>query len=592
MTGASKILTVSYGTFSCTLEGFDDPLTTMKFIAEYFRDLAADDRYFGSEPATPDAAMMHRIAERESNHRVEARVQDNGGVHLRATEAEDQPAPQPAPVQVEQDLSSPMILTQPITTPTPRAAFVTPATPARIEGVAAKLMRIRAAARHDTETVDAVATEVFIDPPAPDAVTADPQVTAAPAPQVFPEQMPADDAISDWRLSESDGFLADDDDDEADAAQYDGYDEFQTDDDHRLAETIKAAMSMNMTLEPEIPVAPVAATPPPKPRVPRFVFDDDLDDDLDGETGGDDGQAEPTAPAPDRTSALGKFRLAKARLIKIRKPSPPVVEPAPAEPATPGDALRQLSGTSGDTSINRLIAQTNSEMDVPEQRARWSAIAHLKAAVATTVADRAARGGEDLPDHLTDAYKDELTRIVNPENAEEAGGLDLPAPLVLVSEQRIDRKAAEAPEEPSQPMIRPRRVAVSNLALNSMIDPLDYDYAEEEDEDEDDTGDVSVFFDPHDFAEFAQRLGADDMGEFIQAAGVYAALIECRPHFSPMHLIRQIITSSELGDFDREEGLRAFGALLREGKIERVRKGQYIVTDESEYMVEAQRILG
>lgn len=85
MTGNSKILTVSYGSFSCRLEGFDDPLSTLKAIAEYLESRAA--------PPPCDAQPLTDAAECEIALHVEAHHSD-GKAHVQTVPANPREATQ------------------------------------------------------------------------------------------------------------------------------------------------------------------------------------------------------------------------------------------------------------------------------------------------------------------------------------------------------------------------------------------------------------------------------------------------------------------------------------------------------------------
>ena len=87
---SGKVLTVSYGTFSCTLEGFENSFDTMKTVAEYFRDLAAADRFFGAEPPKLDAEILGILEQRGKQMGINTRQSGDTSIVLSPTQSFDE----------------------------------------------------------------------------------------------------------------------------------------------------------------------------------------------------------------------------------------------------------------------------------------------------------------------------------------------------------------------------------------------------------------------------------------------------------------------------------------------------------------------
>ena len=805
MVGASKILTVSYGTFSCTLEGFDDSFGTMKAIAEYFRDLAADDRYFGAEPPTPDADMLQRIAEREIRRRVDAHV-DGEKVVLRADAGADtapepnalrapdptpEPAPEaqapaaPAPVAAEPEVEpapQPAPLAEPEPEPELHAEPEAPApvsdpasaAPAASEedSVAAKLARIRAVVQ--------TARSAPAEEDESDSSFIEDEHAAAPAsaPEAQPADLPVDeieDAVEVAEdLTETDETPVEDEviaeieepaeDVLEDAAEE--IDEIEAAADTEIDEDIQddyvedtsaveddqpldiSALAARLSAEKEALRAEAEVEPEAEEieEPVEVAFDEAPQDDITEETAdfteqemleeiqevpeenpvavldeaapeevaeADAEETEELDPAQARRAERRARRAARraqqerqprnegdardaaararARVMKVkrdeledmrasliesdlipgakadaedapkaeaepvaedapteeparirplrvlkraRKDVEPEVEPeaepeaeieadlqdeitdeldntpimadaednldgddldgdealglspedeadlmaelaeverdtAPATPVAPTEDTKAKAPAGGVTDVSRLVDEVNTKMEGTEHKRRRSAIAHLKAAVAATVAERGLgrnRDRETEDEVQRTPYRADLSAVVRPAAKPEAKA-KMP-PLMLVSEQRIDRPTAQAAQR-----------SAGNLALRAVEnDALD-------DDDQDDVADQgNIFADDDTFADFAERHGAHALPDILECAAAYLARVEGQDSFTRPEVMNTVAEFMGADKFQREDGLRAFGQLLREGPLERQGRGAFTIAATSRFM--------
>ena len=212
-----------------------------------------------------------------------------------------------------------------------------------------------------------------------------------------------------------------------------------------------------------------------------------------------------------------------------------------------------------DTSVSRILDETNTQLEEPEGNRRRSAIAHLRAAVAATRADRILSRRKD-PEKETEPYRADLANAVRPRRPDAAEAEPRserpqvkPAPLKLVAEQRVD--AAEAVQQAAPAPVRPRRVIRS-------------EEPEAGAKGEPDAG----------FVEFAESMGATELPELLEAAAAYMSFVEGRDQFSRPQLMTKV-RQAELSESSREDRLRSFGQLLREGKIEKTHGGRFTASD-------------
>ncbi|WP_187430234.1 hypothetical protein ROLI_008250 [Roseobacter fucihabitans] len=234
--------------------------------------------------------------------------------------------------------------------------------------------------------------------------------------------------------------------------------------------------------------------------------------------------------------------------VDARPSSVPDVSARAAKDQNTAATHGKASGIAGPSQedFSRIMAQVDQHLREPEAAIRRNAFSHLRAAAAARSADHTIGETRDEGE-TTKPYRGDLAEAIPPlhraaRTCKSTAQARAPV-LKLNAEQRVDMPPDAAP--------------------TARVDYFDGTPAPS-------------------FADFAKHLGCCELPDFIEAAAAYLSFVEGHAHFSRSQLMTQV-EQARVRDFSREEGLRAFGTLLRTRKIDKLSAGQFTAVDTTDF---------
>ena len=414
----NKVLSVSYGHFSCSVEGFDDSFEVMTSVVEFFRNLAQEDRYFGAEPVklTPDL-----IAELSKK-----------------TQTSD--------IEVTQDADN---LTVRKSSPTQMAPVATSAAFALNE----RLKRLRAAETDMSDNADS------------DGETDLVEIVADPKPQTI------DPKPTKSETTTSVTAASDDTDASATAQTETGQPETAQSETmtETVADTTAAAQSEPSADEIDdtetVPTQPQGLTQPDTAPTDISAADAELeiehspaaDGDMPAETAADDSARADTDPqtidvAADDTTDTAAQEPQEATISLRQAPEPDKMEITPKRPERTSKRITRNAENleRPSTDMVRLLKAAKEQMDEPETHRKRNALEHLRAAVAATLADNSILSRDKSKRERDDTSEDNIAPKRPAKSKSAATGVPV-TPLVLQMDQRVDmdKSGSSTPEADS-----------------------------------------------------------------------------------------------------------------------------------------------